>query len=76
MEPVVPYTRVNHAKWFVTDLAHYVGTSNWVGDYFTTTAGVGVSLASNAGLLATAEATFQRDWTSQYAVPLPDSDAR
>ena len=29
--PIVPYTRVNHAKWMVTDNAVYVGTSNWYG---------------------------------------------
>ncbi len=29
--PIVPYTRVNHAKWMVTDNTVYVGTSNWYG---------------------------------------------
>ncbi len=29
VEPIVPYTRVNHAKWMVTDSSVYVGTSNW-----------------------------------------------
>jgi len=52
---VVPYTRVNHNKYMVTDNAAYIGklllmlptacdncagTSNWSGDYFVSTGGV------------------------------------
>jgi len=36
----IPYTRVNHNKYMVTDLAAYIGTSNWSGDYFIDTAGM------------------------------------
>ena len=39
VDPVVPYTRVNHATLMITDNTLYVGTSNWVGDYFKTTCG-------------------------------------
>jgi len=38
-EQQVPYTRVNHAKFFVTDKSTYIGTSNWAGDYFINTGG-------------------------------------
>ncbi|XP_071441967.1 5'-3' exonuclease PLD3-like isoform X1 [Hetaerina americana] len=37
----IPFARVNHNKYMVTDNAAYIGTSNWAGDYFTNTGGVG-----------------------------------
>lgn len=40
----IPYARVNHNKYMVTDRSAYIGTSNWSGDYFTTTAGIGLVL--------------------------------
>uniref|UniRef100_A0A914REJ2 Uncharacterized protein n=1 Tax=Parascaris equorum TaxID=6256 RepID=A0A914REJ2_PAREQ len=43
-----------------------IGTSNWVGDYFLTTAGVGVALISPE-LVNSLNAVFLRDWNSQYA---------
>ena len=36
----MPYTRVNHSKFMVTDGQAFVTTSNWEGDYFISTAGV------------------------------------
>jgi phospholipase D3/4 len=44
--PQIPYTRVNHAKLLVTENVFYVGTSNWAGDYFVSTGGVGWTLAA------------------------------
>ncbi|ODM90513.1 Phospholipase D3 [Orchesella cincta] len=38
---LIPFARVNHNKYMVTEKSAYVGTSNWSGDYFTNTAGVG-----------------------------------
>lgn len=40
----IPYARVNHNKYMVTDRSAYIGTSNWSGDYFTNTAGIGLVL--------------------------------
>ena len=37
----IPYARVNHNKFMVTDSVAYIGTSNWSADYFTGTAGIG-----------------------------------
>ncbi|KAM3718115.1 5'-3' exonuclease PLD3 [Dirofilaria immitis] len=34
----IPYARVNHAKYMVTDNSALIGTSNWAADYFTNTA--------------------------------------
>lgn len=73
VEPPIPYTRVNHAKWMITDNIFYVTTSNWVGDYFVNTAGVGTSIWNNAKLLANATAVFDRDWSSSYSIPLPSA---
>ncbi|KAH8853512.1 Phospholipase D3 [Schistosoma japonicum] len=36
----IPYARVNHNKYMVTDKAVYIGTSNWSGDYFLYTGGI------------------------------------
>ncbi|KAK7904994.1 hypothetical protein WMY93_017601 [Mugilogobius chulae] len=41
----IPYSRVNHNKYMVTDKVAYIGTSNWSGDYFTTTGGVGLVIS-------------------------------
>ncbi|KAK3892292.1 hypothetical protein Pcinc_003912 [Petrolisthes cinctipes] len=38
----IPFARVNHNKYMVTDNTAYIGTSNWSGDYFINTAGVGL----------------------------------
>ena len=35
----IPFSRVNHNKYMVTDIAAYIGTSNWSGDYFVNTGG-------------------------------------
>ncbi|XP_045449871.1 5'-3' exonuclease PLD3-like [Melitaea cinxia] len=64
----IPYARVNHNKYMVTDRAAYVGTSNWYGDYFIDTAGV--AIVTDGALLVSLRALFERDWASPYAVPL------
>eukprot|EP01102_Stenamoeba_stenopodia_P000189 TRINITY_DN1014_c0_g1_i1.p1 TRINITY_DN1014_c0_g1~~TRINITY_DN1014_c0_g1_i1.p1 ORF type:complete len:428 (-),score=80.53 TRINITY_DN1014_c0_g1_i1:269-1552(-) len=65
----IPFTRVNHAKYFVTDKIVYIGTSNWVGDYFLDTGGVSVTINSEM-IRLDALWRFQRDWNSQYAHPV------
>lgn len=67
--PPIPFTRVNHAKYMVTDNAVYIGTSNWSGDYFTDTHGIGVWTTD--GLARdTAQAAFDRDWNSANVHPM------
>lgn len=68
----IEYTRVNHNKYMVTDKTGYIGTSNWAGDYFTTTGGVGLSVSSNdsESVREQLQAVFDRDWFSSYAIPL------
>ncbi|KAL3083033.1 hypothetical protein niasHS_010835 [Heterodera schachtii] len=41
-QAVLEFARVNHNKFMVTDSCAWIGTSNWSGDYFTATAGVGI----------------------------------
>ncbi|KAJ8688433.1 hypothetical protein QAD02_024228 [Eretmocerus hayati] len=70
----IPFSRVNHNKYMVTDMAAYIGTSNWSGDYFINTAGIGMVFEdadgkNNNSLREQLEAVFQRDWTSQYSHP-------
>ena len=37
----IPYARVNHNKYMVTERSGYIGTSNWEADYFVNTGGIG-----------------------------------
>ncbi|KAL3985812.1 PLD-like domain family protein [Acanthocheilonema viteae] len=62
----IPHTLVNHNKYMVTEKIAYFGTSNWAGDYFISTAGVGISFTSST-LVKSLNAIFMRDWTSKYA---------
>lgn len=74
----IPYARVNHNKYMVTDNTAFIGTSNWSGDYFIDTAGVSFVLhdpvfdrnQSEATLRSELQAVFERDWNSSYAFPL------
>ncbi|KAG7226167.1 hypothetical protein INR49_014262 [Caranx melampygus] len=76
----IPYSRVNHNKYMVTDKAAYIGTSNWSGDYFVTTAGVGLVISQHAphpvwktkALQGQLREVFNRDWHSEFAVHLAD----
>ena len=60
------HSRVNHAKYIVTDRRVNVGTSNMTWDYFTSTAGCSLN-ADHPGLVRTLQSVFDRDWGSPYA---------
>lgn len=74
----IPFARVNHNKYMVTDNTAYIGTSNWSGDYFTNTAGIGVVIhdpvfnrnSSEVTIRSQLQQVFERDWNSQYSYPL------
>lgn len=74
----IPFARVNHNKYMVTDNAAYIGTSNWSGDYFVDTAGVGLVVTpymSNRKrnplpIRDQLQSVFDRDWNSEYASDL------
>eukprot|EP01119_Soliformovum_irregulare_P000831 TRINITY_DN10616_c0_g1_i1.p1 TRINITY_DN10616_c0_g1~~TRINITY_DN10616_c0_g1_i1.p1 ORF type:complete len:619 (+),score=143.49 TRINITY_DN10616_c0_g1_i1:696-2552(+) len=68
--PYVPYTRVNHAKFMVTDEASYIGTSNWSSDYFENTGGLSFNTKTEM-VRSQMQDVFDRDWNSAYAHPLP-----
>lgn len=71
----IPYARVNHNKYMVTDKVAYIGTSNWSGDYFVDTAGVGLVVNQTSTRRGLPEPTvqqrllevFKRDWDSPYS---------
>ncbi|XP_015125176.1 phospholipase D3 isoform X2 [Diachasma alloeum] len=68
----IPFARVNHNKYMVTDIAAYIGTSNWSGDYFINTAGIGMVFEdadhnNNHSIRQQLEEIFLRDWNSPYA---------
>ncbi|XP_030565550.1 phospholipase D3 [Drosophila novamexicana] len=73
----IPFARVNHNAYMVTERVAYIGTSNWSGEYFTHTAGVGLVLAevdfeneTQHTLRSDLLDVFARDWHSPYALPL------
>ncbi|XP_037550629.1 5'-3' exonuclease PLD4 [Nematolebias whitei] len=77
----VPFTRINHNKYMVTDKTAYIGTSNWAGDYFLTTAGVSLVVSQPTShstwntktLRSQLKETFNRDWHSEYTVHLNET---
>ncbi|KAA0711676.1 Phospholipase D4 [Triplophysa tibetana] len=72
----IPYAKVNHNKYMVTDKVAYIGTSNWSADYFNTTAGVGLVVSQDAlrgnPFQKQLSLVFHRDWNSQFAIPLAE----
>lgn len=71
----IPFSRVNHNKYMVTEKTAYIGTSNWSGDYFITTGGIGLaihgsSLGNHSDIRQQLEDVFQRDWYSEHAFSL------
>ncbi|XP_022911423.2 5'-3' exonuclease PLD3-like [Onthophagus taurus] len=73
----IPFGRVNHNKYMVTDKTAYIGTSNWSGDYFINTAGVGFVFEDDKNQTNTEnsirsqlQSVFERDWTSNYTIPI------
>ncbi|BFZ12208.1 hypothetical protein BsWGS_15247 [Bradybaena similaris] len=72
-QKTIPYARVNHSKYMVTDQHAYIGTSNWSGDYFKFTGGVGFILeqpsdgSNGTNLRHQLEDVFLHDWYSQHA---------
>lgn len=83
-QKIIPFARVNHAKYMVTDRVVYIGTSNWSENYFTQTAGVGLVVNQTGSVIGEGQSTlqnqlkevFQRDWTSEYARHLSNDDVK
>ncbi|XP_061173053.1 5'-3' exonuclease PLD3-like [Saccostrea echinata] len=71
----IPYARVNHNKYMVTDKTAYIGTSNWSADYFIDTGGIGLVVNQNksqADVRQQLEDIFLRDWHSNYSTYIWD----
>ncbi|XP_068173344.1 5'-3' exonuclease PLD3 isoform X2 [Antennarius striatus] len=72
----IPFARVNHNKYMVTDKVAYIGTSNWSGEYFTNTAGSALVVNQTASqsleptVQSQLKAVFERDWNSNYSTPV------
>jgi len=64
----IPFGRVNHNKYLVTEEIGFVGTSNWSADYFISTGGIG--FVFKGPLRQDLVDIFERDWNSSYASDL------
>nr|CDS24466.1 phospholipase d3 [Echinococcus granulosus] len=71
----IPFARVNHSKYMVTDKTLYIGTSNWSGDYFKFSGGAGLVINGEGDavgpnkekpLRRQLEEAFLRDWNSMF----------
>ncbi len=69
LPPFPPYSRVNHAKYLVTDRRVNIGTSNYQPSYFYQTAGTSFN-SDEPALVGSLQAAFDRDWASEYTTPL------
>jgi phosphatidylserine/phosphatidylglycerophosphate/cardiolipin synthase-like enzyme len=66
-EGFIPFARVAHAKYMVVDgETLWLGTSNWLRDYFYASRNVEL-IARRPALAKQAAAVFERLWTSRYA---------
>merc|ERR1712223_1575210 len=82
----IPFARVNHNKYMVTDKNGFIGTSNWSADYFVNTGGIGFVFErsnqqnesqppqypheANSQLYSHLKPVFWRDWNSDYTFNL------
>eukprot|EP01122_Echinamoeba_exundans_P017931 TRINITY_DN987_c0_g1_i1.p1 TRINITY_DN987_c0_g1~~TRINITY_DN987_c0_g1_i1.p1 ORF type:complete len:441 (-),score=105.62 TRINITY_DN987_c0_g1_i1:14-1336(-) len=66
----IPFTRVDHSKFIVTDSLLYITTSNCAADYFLTTGGVSITFM-NENVRQEGEQIFMRDWEGPYSGPIP-----
>ncbi|OQV15594.1 Phospholipase D3 [Hypsibius exemplaris] len=65
-EKTIPFARVNHNKYMLTESVGYIGTSNWEGSYFTTTAGVSVIVNDTLSDSASANHPASSDNASSF----------
>ncbi|KAJ7538622.1 hypothetical protein O6H91_11G057000 [Diphasiastrum complanatum] len=68
------FTRVNHAKYAVSDVRAHIGTSNLIWDYFYVTSGISFG-SYNPDIITQLQAVFDADWNSPYAVSVPVSSS-
>jgi len=73
-KPPIPYTRVNHAKYVVTENKAFISTSNWSGDYFLWTGGVTINWVGDF-IVSDLQKSFDRDWDSPYAKTITCSES-
>ncbi|GMS79187.1 hypothetical protein PENTCL1PPCAC_1362, partial [Pristionchus entomophagus] len=71
----IPYARVQHTKYFVSEKATYIGTSNWSADYWISTGGIGISIRSadhqgKEQLVEQVKDLYLKDWNSKYSTPI------
>jgi phosphatidylserine/phosphatidylglycerophosphate/cardiolipin synthase-like enzyme len=67
---VIPFARLIHSKYMIVDGKYgWVGSENWLGNYFTNNRNVGV-LTTRAGLVSDLTKIFDHVWSSPYAESL------
>lgn len=60
-----------------TKTHHFIGTSNWSGDYFERTAGSALvvkQMGDGGTITEQLRGVFERDWSSRYSVDIGDTE--
>lgn len=68
------YSRVNHGKYIVTDNRFNLGTNEMEWSFFFNTAGTSFN-SDHPVLRRQLQDVFDRDWNSEYAIPVPNTTA-
>ncbi|XP_030380633.1 phospholipase D3 [Scaptodrosophila lebanonensis] len=70
----IPLIRFSHNSFMVSDKIAYIGASNWTGEFFMHSAGIGLVLADTTLIESTIRTDlfklFMRDWYSPYSLAL------
>jgi len=74
-ERSIPFARVKHDKYLVSDNGLYIGTSNWSPDYFINTCGVSIVIQPNSkiekgSIIQKMSDLFDRDFSSEHSEEL------
>jgi len=70
LDPQIPFTRVAHSKYIVTDNGAWVSTQNLYADYWLDTGGMSLNFRNAPAVVDTLTDKFLRDWDSEYAEPI------
>jgi len=79
----IPFARVKHDKYMVTEKSLFVSNNNWTPDYFINTAGVSLAITprpsqdeaeQSPSIVRDFANIFERDWRSDYSMSVEEGE--